>query len=139
MGSYPLPRLRPPSFGGVRKRKNVECRNDDQFDYLDLTTPLRQMDSAAEGVRMALGLTTEGLLRTPFIIGGRSAFEVQVFAHYLSHEVKTIHLYGQDKWPSWLQKPNLPQRFVYHNSTKLLRGESITLVIVATIIFGARC
>lgn len=67
------------------------------------------------------------LLRAPFIVGGRSALELQGFAHYLSHEIKTIHLYGPQQPPSWLQKLNLPQRFVYHNSAKLFRDEPITL------------
>lgn len=67
------------------------------------------------------------LLRAPFIVGGRSALELQGFAHYLSHEVKAIHLFGPKHPPSWLQKLNLPQRFVYHNSTKLFRDEPITL------------
>ncbi len=67
------------------------------------------------------------LLRVPFIVGGRTALELQGFAHYLSHEIKTVHLYGPDKPPSWLQKLNLPQRFVYHNSATLFGDQPITL------------
>lgn len=66
------------------------------------------------------------LLRSPFIVGGRTALELQGFAHYLSHEIKTIHLYGPERPPGWLQKLNLPQRFVYHNSATLFRNEPIT-------------
>ncbi|KAB1121217.1 type IV toxin-antitoxin system AbiEi family antitoxin domain-containing protein [Neorhizobium galegae] len=65
------------------------------------------------------------LLRTPFIVGGRTALELQGFAHYLAHETKTVHLYGPDKPPAWLQKLNLPQRFVCHNSATLFRNDPI--------------
>jgi hypothetical protein len=66
------------------------------------------------------------LLRTPFIVGGRTALELQGFAHYLSHETKSVHLYGPKKPPAWLKKLNLPQRFVYHNSEVLFRNDPIT-------------
>ena len=66
------------------------------------------------------------LLRVPLIVGGRTALELQGFAHYLSHETKTVHLYGPEKPPAWLQKLNLPQRFVYHNSATLFRNDPIT-------------
>ncbi len=65
------------------------------------------------------------LARTPLIVGGRTALELQGFAHYLSHETKTVHLYGPEKPPTWLQKLNLPQRFVYHNSETLFRNDPI--------------
>lgn len=66
------------------------------------------------------------LLRKPLIVGGRTALELQGFAHYLSHEMKTVHLYGPAKPPAWLQKLSLPQRFVYHNSATLFRNDPIT-------------
>lgn len=86
----------------------------------------RQPRGALSWQQVVISLQTL-LLRAPFIVGGRSALELQGFAHYLSHEVKTIHLFGPKHPPSWLQKLNLPQRFVYHNSTKLFRDEPITL------------
>lgn len=66
------------------------------------------------------------LQRTPLVVGGRTALELQGFAHYLSHEIKTVHIYGPKKPPNWLQKLSLPQRFVYHNSATLFRNEPIT-------------
>lgn len=66
------------------------------------------------------------LLRTPLHVGGRTALELQGFAHYLSHQTKTVHLYGPEKPPTWLDKLNLPQRFVYHNSATLFRKDQIT-------------
>lgn len=65
------------------------------------------------------------LLRSAFIVGGRTALELQGFAHYLAHETKTVHLYGREKPPTWLQKLDLPQRFVYRNSTVLFRNDPV--------------
>lgn len=62
------------------------------------------------------------LLETPLVVGGRTALELEGFGHYLSTEVKTVHLYGPDRPPSWLKKLHLPQRFVFHNSRRLFGG-----------------
>src|SRR5690606_38699205 len=59
----------------------------------------------------------------PLVVGGRTALELEGFEHYLSAEVRTVHLYGPEKPPSWLQKLELPQRFVFHNSRKLFIDE----------------
>ena len=67
------------------------------------------------------------LLKAPFVVGGRTALELQRFAHYLPHEIKSIHLYGPEKLPGWLQKLKLPQRFIYHNSTTLFRNHPVTM------------
>lgn len=68
------------------------------------------------------------LLKTqpPFIVGGRTALELQGFAHYIPHKTNHIHLYGPQKPPQWLNKLGLPQRFVYHNSETLFRNDPIT-------------
>jgi hypothetical protein len=71
-------------------------------------------------------ISLQTLLETPLVVGGKTALELQGFAHYLSHETKTVHLYGPTKPPSWLQKIKLPQRFAYHNSATLFRNEPIT-------------
>ncbi|WP_170760724.1 type IV toxin-antitoxin system AbiEi family antitoxin domain-containing protein [Ruegeria lacuscaerulensis] len=72
-------------------------------------------------------ISLQTLLAVPLVVGGRTALELQGFAHYLVHETKTTHLYGPDKPPSWLNKLSLPQRFVYHNSETLFRNQPITL------------
>ena len=56
----------------------------------------------------------------------RGTLELQGFAHYLAHETRIVHLYGPEKPPAWLNKLQLPQRFVYHNSATLFRNEPIT-------------
>lgn len=71
-------------------------------------------------------ISLQTLLETRLVIGGRTALELQGFAHYLMHETKTVHLYGSQRPPGWLHKLNLPQRFVYHNSASLFRDDPNT-------------
>ena len=50
-------------------------------------------------------------------VGGRSALELQGFAHYLSMQgVQKIHLYGVDKLPGWVSKLDAPYRFTLHKA-----------------------
>lgn len=76
--------------------------------------------------QVVISLQTLLLRTTPLIVGGRTALELQGFAHYLSYATKTVHLYGPKKPPAWLRKLDLPQRFAYHNSAKLFRNDPIT-------------
>lgn len=71
-------------------------------------------------------LSLQNLLGIPFIIGGRTALELQGFAHYLPHEVREVHLYGKGKPPSWLKEIEVGPRFVTHNSERLFRNDPIT-------------
>lgn len=66
------------------------------------------------------------LLKTPLIVSGRTALEMQGLAHYLPHETKTVHLTGPKPPPSWLQQLNLPQRFSFHKDETLFRSGAIT-------------
>ena len=46
-------------------------------------------------------------------VGGRSALELQGFAHYLSMQgVKLIELYGVDKLPGWVSQLEAPYQFI---------------------------
>jgi len=50
-------------------------------------------------------------------VGGRSALELQGFAHYLSMQgVKQVQLYGTEKLPGWLSKLEAPYRFTLHKA-----------------------
>ena len=71
-------------------------------------------------------ISLQTLLETPLTVGGKTALELQGFAHYVSDTTKVVHLYGPSRPPSWLSKLDLPQRFVYHNSQTLFRKEPIT-------------
>jgi hypothetical protein len=67
------------------------------------------------------------LLEYPLVVGGRTALDLQGYAHYLSHETKEVHLYGPKPPPAWLHKLPLHVRFRYHNSRKLFRNEPVSL------------
>lgn len=70
-------------------------------------------------------VSLQTLLRQPLVVGGRSALELQGYAHYLSHEVKEVHLYGPKRPPTWLNALRLTTRFVYHNDRKLFRRNTL--------------
>jgi len=67
------------------------------------------------------------LLRKPLTVGGRTALELQGYAHYLPQTQTEVHLYGPARPPAWLSKLKLDARFAYHNSKKLFRNEPVTL------------
>lgn len=71
-------------------------------------------------------LSLQNLLAIPFVVGGRTALELQGFAHYLSHETREVHLYGRGKPPSWLKELQVGPRFVTHNSERLFRSDPVT-------------
>lgn len=65
------------------------------------------------------------LLRNPLTVGGRTALELQGYAHFLSQTQKEVHLYGPKPPPTWLSKLPLQVRFHYHNDRKLFRNEPV--------------
>ena len=65
-------------------------------------------------------LSLQTLLKVHFVVGGRTALELQGFAHYLSSAPqREIHLYGTEKRPGWVLKTNLKSQFVFHNAKRL--------------------
>jgi hypothetical protein len=62
---------------------------------------------------------------SPLLVGGLTALELHGFAHYLSQDFRTIHLYGPKAPPAWANKLGLEQRFVYHNDARLFRNDPI--------------
>jgi hypothetical protein len=60
----------------------------------------------------------------PLVVGGRTALELQGFAHYLSQTLREIHLYGPKAPPGWLSKLPLDVRFVFHNSRALFATDA---------------
>jgi hypothetical protein len=66
------------------------------------------------------------LLEDAIIVGGRTALELQGFAHYLQQKKTVVHLYSVKALPGWLNKLNLKVRFVHHNAHKLFKDDPIT-------------
>ena len=71
-------------------------------------------------------ISLQMLLKAHFVVGGRTALEMQGFAHYLSAEPqREVHLYGTDRHPGWVLKLNLESRFVFHNAKRLFRNDVV--------------
>ena len=89
-----------------------------------LEQPTRQVYRRTRGSlgweQVAISLQT--LLHENLTVGGRTALELQGFAHYLTQETTEVHLYGPKHPPSWLGKLPLGVPFVYHNSQRLFRS-----------------
>lgn len=58
-------------------------------------------------------------------MGGRTALELEGYAHYLTHRTREVHLYGPESPPAWLSKLRPGVRFLYCNSRKLFSGEDV--------------
>src|SRR5215469_7581065 len=69
-------------------------------------------------------ISLQTLLGYSYTVGGRTALELQGFAHYLSAQHREIHLYGTRKLPGWIFKLELADRFVFHNADRLFRSKS---------------
>ena len=67
-------------------------------------------------------ISLQALLQYPVSVGGRSALELQGYAHYLptSPDVRTIHLYTDKKLPGWLTKFSANAAFISHNRSRFL-------------------
>lgn len=65
-------------------------------------------------------ISLQTLLEFPVSVGGRSALELQGYAHYLSQSQKSIHLYCDKKLPAWMIKLDIEQTFISHNRLRYL-------------------
>lgn len=72
-------------------------------------------------------ISLQNLLDHPVVIGGRTAFELQGYAHYLpiGGDVREVHLYGERRLPGWIDALPLGQTFHFHNAGRLFPGESL--------------
>lgn len=70
-------------------------------------------------------ISLQALLDYPVLVGGRTALELQGYAHYLPQAQKEVHLYGPKPPPQWLHKLPLETRFLYRNDRVLFRREAV--------------
>lgn len=69
-------------------------------------------------------ISLQHLLEIPVTVGGRTALELQGFAHYLSFDdIKELHLYGDKPLPGWVNRLDLDVQLVFHNTKKLFEAE----------------
>ncbi len=71
-------------------------------------------------------ISLQTLLEWPVVVGGRTALELQGYAHFLSQEQTEVHLYGKMPPPSWLHALPLAVKFLFHNSQRLFRNDPVT-------------
>ncbi len=62
---------------------------------------------------------------SPLVVGGRTALELQGLTHYLSQDIREVHLYGPKAPPNWVAKLPLAQLFLYHNDQRLFRNDPV--------------
>lgn len=60
------------------------------------------------------------------IVGGRTALDLQGFAHYLPQTDLEVFLYGNQKPPSWLTKLPLDVAFVFRKDSRLFGNKPLT-------------
>lgn len=68
-------------------------------------------------------ISLQTLLAQRLVVGGRTALELQGYAHYLPASILEVHLHGPLKPPSWLGSLPLKERFLYHNSVPLFGND----------------
>ena len=68
-------------------------------------------------------ISLQTLLEFPASIGGRTALDLQGYAHYLPHNRQEIHLYGDGKLPPWVSKLPLKERITIHNRARILPSD----------------
>jgi len=62
-------------------------------------------------------------LKLDCVIGGITSLGLRGYAHYLPQGKKeTIHLYGDDKLPNWINEISVDLMFVHHRKSKLFDG-----------------
>ncbi|MAK81567.1 MAG: hypothetical protein CMJ17_06770 [Phenylobacterium sp.] len=71
-------------------------------------------------------ISLQTLLQQVYLVGGRTALELQGFSHYLSTNIREVHLYGPKPLPGWVEHLNVGARFHYHNNEKLFQNDPIT-------------
>jgi hypothetical protein len=81
-----------------------------------------------EGLRWPnVVVSLQTILHQPVIVGGRTALELEGFAHYLTGKGPLeVHLYGDKPIPSWVGKLKLESKFMFHNAKRLFRTEPVS-------------
>jgi hypothetical protein len=87
-----------------------------------LSQPARQVYVRGSGAltwRQAV-VSLQTLLGHRLVVGGRSALELQGYAHFLAQRTQQVYLYGTQPPPAWLARLPLRVMFRYRHSEPLL-------------------
>lgn len=68
-------------------------------------------------------ISLQTLLDHRLAVGGRTALELQGYAHYVSQGGSKVYLHGPTKPPNWLAALPLKEEFVYRNSAPLFGSD----------------
>ena len=82
-------------------------------------------------------ISLQTVLGYSLTVGGRTALEQQGYAHYLSADIREVHIYGPKPPPTWLDNLPLPTKFRWHNSLRLFPGNAELPEDVSTITVSA--
>ncbi len=82
-------------------------------------------------------MSLQTLLDLPLAVGGRTALEQLGYAHYLSAEMREVHLYGPNRPPTWLVDLPLDVTFHWHNSLRLFPGDADAPPEPGSVMFSA--
>jgi hypothetical protein len=70
-------------------------------------------------------VSLQTVLGQQLVVGGRTALELQGFAHYLgAGEMREVHLYGRERPPTWVGNLELETKFVLHNAGRLFKTQT---------------
>lgn len=64
-------------------------------------------------------ISLQTLMHLPVSVGGRTALELQGFAHYLSMSPREVHLYTDKPLPGWVVKTPVDNYYNVHNRKRL--------------------
>jgi len=67
-----------------------------------------------------VAISLQAVLHFPVSVGGRTALDLQGYAHYLSQSPQVIHLYSDKKLPGWVSKLSVGPKLEFHNRTRFL-------------------
>jgi hypothetical protein len=74
-------------------------------------------------------VSMQAVLELPFAVGGRTALELQGFAHYLTTSgPREVHLYSEGREPAWASRVKLDATLVFHNASKLFAAADGSLI-----------
>ena len=69
-------------------------------------------------------ISLQTVLKEPLVVGGRTALEIQGYAHYLRPVMKEAYLCGPEPPPNWLNRLPGKVHFIYRNSRRLFPAEA---------------
>lgn len=71
-------------------------------------------------------VSLQTLLARDLVVGGRTALELQGYAHYLQQGAPTVYLHGPEKPPTWLKDLPTDARFLYRNDGRLFHKHRVS-------------